>query len=236
MRCQRVRYYLSAYCRDELSEGRSIAISEHLDNCPECRREESVLREMADALKRTNRYEVSADFTGRMLNRIAAERFSETRTRAFFPKRTPIFGWTRVVPAAATVCLILTFVLTGGVKTIYNHDLVDRTMAVSNRGLNDSYLTAQPQSGNALIRHAAVSTSGKDWTLKSQLARYDRIRSLISAMQGQNDFASYTSKAMESRQVCCGPRIVIEFPSAPSSMPVSGGSQVRMVSGGNGSN
>lgn len=236
MRCRRVRFYLSAYCRSELSEGRCKAVLEHLESCPDCRREEGVLRDMMGALNKSFHYEVSADFSGRLLNRIGAERFSETRTRAFFPKKTPVIGWTRAVPAIATVCLILTFVLTGGLKNMYRQIVPEQIASVTTQNLDNSYMTIQPQSDHVLTQHAMVAMAGKDWAFKSQLARYNRIRSLMNAMQSQNDFASYSSQVIEAPQVCCGPRILIEFPSGVSSMPVTGNSQIRMVSGGEGSN
>ncbi len=191
---------------------------------------------MIGALNKTPDYEVSSDFNGRLLSRIGIERFRETRTRAYFPKRTPIFGWSRAVPAVATACLILAFVLTGGVKQIHQQGAIDQIASTANADLDNSYLTVQPQSNDALTQHTLVSAASKNWAFKTQLARYRRIRGLMDAMQIRNDFASYSSSVVETPQVCCGPRIMFDFPSGASAVPVTGNSQVRMVSGGNGSN
>ena len=62
MRCQRVRFYLSAYCKGELAGGRRKALAAHLERCPECQREELTYREVLHATAGVSQLRVSARF------------------------------------------------------------------------------------------------------------------------------------------------------------------------------
>ena len=103
MRCRKVRSFLSAYCNDELTGRKRLAVREHLSTCCDCRREEAFYGSMKTAAGELPGLSVSADFNPQLLNRIARERFAETRTRAFLPRRAPIVSWSRAVPILAIV-------------------------------------------------------------------------------------------------------------------------------------
>jgi Putative zinc-finger len=71
MSCADVRRELSAFHDEELSVGRRIAISDHLDNCPGCAVEADDLLEMRDALRASHRREQVA--WGPMLARLQSD-------------------------------------------------------------------------------------------------------------------------------------------------------------------
>lgn len=214
MRCQRVRYYLSAFFKGELSEGKRKAVAAHLQSCTECSREESVVREMSMAGRRMMAYKTSPDFNARLLNRIAEERFKETRSKAYFPpKRVPVFSWSRALPVAATVCLVLAFVLTGGVKNLLNHDATP--MAVERHspgsGLDDRYLTVQPQGEHALAIHKRTSSTTGQWAFHKELARVNRIKGFVNSLASQSNFDPYAGRGTDNLIIPVNPRIYLEI-------------------------
>lgn len=209
MRCRRVRSCLSAYCKNELSERRQKAVMAHLEECPECRREEAVIREIEAAIGKLPEYKVSPDFNSRVLSRVAEERFKETRSKAYLPKRAPIFGWGRLVPALATISLVLAFVFLGGLDLI-NEPGEQVTIAEKSRTpaeLDDRYLTVQPQSNHVLIQHANAG-----WAFDKQLARATRIKNLMNRLAGQNHFASQPSYLATGQVVRNGQSPIVRLP------------------------
>jgi anti-sigma factor RsiW len=187
MRCRKVRSYLSAYCRNELSGRRHRAVAEHLDVCPECRREEAVFREINGYTAALPRHEVSADFNATLLSRIAQERFKKTRARAYLPKRAPVFTRGQLIPAVASACLVLVFALFGGIGILDNqHEpgvYADRGRSVDD--LDDSYRTVQPAANHTLTQHAKAQ-----WAFEKQVARASRIRNLMNTLANRNRFES----------------------------------------------
>jgi len=187
MRCRKVRSCLSAYCRDELSARGQASVKEHLDRCAGCRREEAVFRELNGSLNTLPEYHVSDDFNTRLLNRIAQERFKETRSRAYLPKRVPIFGWGRLIPAMATACLVLAFVFSGGLGILDNQDQPP-TYANNGQGgeyLDDRYKDVQPDQTHVLIQH-----SQSNWVFQKQVAKANRIRNLMNQLASQSSFGN----------------------------------------------
>ncbi len=187
MRCRKVRSYLSAYCRGELSERRRSAVAAHLAKCTECRQDEAVVLEIDRSVKGLPVYKTLDGFNSRLLNRMAQERFQETRNKAYMPKRAPIFGWGRLVPAFATVCLTLALVFFGGFDILQQQEesVIYTDNGESAGELDDRYLTAQPRKGHALTQHARA-----DWAFKKQLARANRIRNLMNRLASQDYFGS----------------------------------------------
>ncbi|MCK4462475.1 MAG: zf-HC2 domain-containing protein, partial [candidate division Zixibacteria bacterium] len=111
MRCRKVRSFLSAYCRDELQSNRRRQVSEHLLACPACRRQETVCRDMNTTLQEMPTLKATDGFNQRLLQRVAQERFAETRTKAYQPKSAPLFLWRKLVPVMATACIALLAVI-----------------------------------------------------------------------------------------------------------------------------
>ena len=177
MRCRRVRSYLSAYCNDELSSRLKPAVSEHLSTCSACRREEVIYRSMSEATGKLSALTVGGDFNGKLLNRIAKERFAETRSKAFLPKRAPVILWRQAIPAFVTTSLVvLLAVVTFSPKVI---DRTDGSFA-GRKVLDDSYLTVQPVDNTK-----GTANLDRNWSLGSQLARVERMKRLSNAIVQQ---------------------------------------------------
>lgn len=184
MRCRRTRSFLSAYCRDELSGSQALAVSEHLSTCPECRREESEYRAMLEAAVQAPSRTVSADFTNKLFNRIAEERFAETRTKAYLPRRAPLVRWAAAVPVMASVCVVAMV----GIMALAPGGQQPATV-IADLGHDSSarYLTAQPtQNPNMTV------SLEKDWSLAAQMARAERLSKLSRAVGAQVEFYGLT--------------------------------------------
>jgi len=180
MRCQKARSCLSAYCRDELTGRDLLAMREHLAGCALCRREEAAVRAMVDATGSLKSSPLSADFNAKLLDRIARERFAETRTKAYMPRRAPIFGWSRLVPVAGVVMVaVLAFV---GSEYL-QHNVVTPSGA-QQASVDDSYLTVQPQAN----REIATNVS-PDWSFRSQLAQSERVNRVSGMLTNAAGFA-----------------------------------------------
>jgi len=195
MRCRKVRSCLSAYCKNELTDKRQASLKEHLDRCADCRREEAVFRELFGSMNTLPKPKVSEDFNTRLLNRIAQERFKETRTKAYMPKKAPVMGWGRLVPAMATVCLVLAFVFTGGIGTL---DGPDQPAQYADNGaggeyIDDRYKDVQPEETHVLTQH-----SNSNWAFQKQVAKANRIRNLMNQLATQSSFSNTAQLAGSS--------------------------------------
>ncbi|MFH2035189.1 MAG: zf-HC2 domain-containing protein [Candidatus Zixiibacteriota bacterium] len=207
MRCQKVRFFLSAYCKGELTDKRHDAIQAHLKVCADCRREEALCREIEGSIGKMAEHKVSNDFNSRLLNRIAEERFAETRTKAYHPKKAPVFGWGKIVPAVTTACLVLAFVFAGGLNVLdhstdqpmlaadNNYDAYKTVMPKDNPNMNKptqpatEFASSQPAEINA--QHASI---GASWEFKKELERATRIRSLMNQLAGNNSFSNQPTR------------------------------------------
>ncbi|MBN2226748.1 MAG: zf-HC2 domain-containing protein [candidate division Zixibacteria bacterium] len=191
MQCRKVRSFLSAYSKGELEEAKRREISAHLEQCPECRREEAGFRDVFGALSKLPDARLSDDFNNRLLNRIADERYRETRTRAYLPKQAPAIGMRRMVPVVATFCLMLAFVLTGGIERLLVPDDGGYMVAQQDMGsgnMDDSYLTVQPAASRTFSQHAS-----KHWNFDRQVARANRVRGYMNQLASSNTFADNTT-------------------------------------------
>lgn len=190
MRCRRVRSFLSAYCNGELSGTRQREVVHHLDSCSECRREEQIYRELVLAKDKLERPTVSGDFNTRLLNRIAEERFQETRKKAYLPKEVPVLGMRTLVSVSATACLILAFVISGGLSPFMTPEktpVMAGTETSINAGLDDRYRTVQPGADRVLAQHI-----DQQWEFNRHMGRANRIRNYMNQLAGSTDgFASF---------------------------------------------
>lgn len=167
MRCQKVRSCLSAFCNDELTGSAFAKVSDHLATCAGCQAEEQYYRAVFKGSQELKSHRVSEGFNNRLLERIAHERFAETRSRAYFPKNTPLILVRRVIPILATTFLVVAVVTT---NFLPKNSPQPESLAVNNQPLDDSYLTAQPVNNPNM-----TGTLKLDWTLDEQLARSDRM-------------------------------------------------------------
>ncbi|HWR83643.1 MAG TPA: hypothetical protein VN285_10090 [Candidatus Deferrimicrobium sp.] len=108
---------------------------------------------------------VAGDFNSKLLNRIAHERFAETRTKAFLPRRAPFVLWRQAIPAFVATSLIVLFAI---VPFVRKEVPQFGTARVRQIGLDDSYLTVE----------RGTATVGRDWSLGKQIARAERMERL----------------------------------------------------------
>ncbi len=212
MRCRRVRSYLSAYCRGELTGQRRQAVREHIDACPECRQEEAVFWEIKKSMSNRPEYKVSDDFNSKLLDRIAKERFRETRTKAYLPKRAPIFGQGKLIPAFASVCLVLVFVMFGGVNFVNSPDEPVMYVGEETTGteLPDDYIIALPEEDKVppvIVEHAKAG-----WVFKQKLAKANRMRNLMNRLASRNSFGSGYSHSPDDQLVPASQSMIMRRP------------------------
>jgi len=182
MRCRRVRSFLSAYCNDEITGRRQLALREHLSTCSACRREEAFYRSVKQAGERMTNLSVSADFNTRLLDRIARERFSETRSRAYLPHHAPRVRWNRVVPAMAAATVLLLAAVTWLVPGTQNQTV---DFATSGTSLDDLYKTVQP------INNPNVTAPlHEGWSLDKQLQQTDRLARISNSITNRSGFGN----------------------------------------------
>jgi len=174
MRCRKVRSYLSAYCNGELSSRLKPAVSEHLSTCVACRREEAVYRSIAQATRELDSLKVSEEFNSKLFNRIARERFAETRTKAYLTRRAPVFLWRQIIPAFVVTCTVAVLAI---VTFLPDWHKPSDPGSVSYSKLDNSYLTVQP-----IHNVKRTANLDKNWSLGNELARAERMNRLSSAI------------------------------------------------------
>lgn len=183
MHCRKVRSLLSAACSDELDGRQQAVVKDHLASCPSCRREASYYSSLRVAAQELPRKTLSEDFNNRLLNRIAQERFQETRTRAYLPHRAPRVTWRTLAPVIVTACLAL--VVAGN---FFHGDKLFTPNAPTSMlptSMDDRYLTAQPGSNPNL----AVGLH-QDWSLRQQMARAERMEQISRGLANQYGFGN----------------------------------------------
>ena len=125
---------------------------------------------------------MTADFNTRLLDRIGQERFKETRTRAYLPRRAPVVGWRQVVPALSVVAVL-------ALVAVYWYfpgaGVVSQGAARSENPTEDLYLTAQPTDNPNL-----TSPMRKDWSLNKQLRWSDRMARISNSITDQTGFGN----------------------------------------------
>jgi hypothetical protein len=148
---------------------------------------------MMEAAARVPAKGVSGDFTAKLFNRIAEERFAETRSKAYLPKRAPLFRWATAVPALATT---LALVLVGILAIPHGNNRAPLQYATNSAGLDDSYKTVQPVDNPNLS-----SSLEKDWSLSTQIARADRINRISRSVAPQVEFYGFDPSMMNGTNV-----------------------------------
>jgi hypothetical protein len=193
MRCRRARSLLSIYCNGELTGRPQVALREHLAECADCRKEAAVFTSVGEACKEMPARVVAADFDTRLLNRIAAERFAETRSRAYFPQHAPIIRWKLAVPVLATACVAVV----AAVSVFYSpQEQSGQWTAVGSGGPDESYQTVQP-----LDNPNMTGSLSKDWSLHGQLAQSERVSRIVHSLTTRNGFSGFQSPGGLSQNV-----------------------------------
>jgi len=156
-------------------------VREHLSTCPDCRREEAVYRSIRLSSRQIHTRHVSPGFNTVLMDRLAHERFAETRNKAYLPKRVPKMWW-RVAPVAVSA-LALLFVTFSFVLSPDMQNSLQQAVTPS-AGQDNSYLTVQPQANPNMTVQLK-----KDWSLNNQLAQTDRLSRLTNSMTQASAFA-----------------------------------------------
>lgn len=186
MRCRKARSLLSAASSDELGARQQAAVREHLTSCASCRKEASYYDSIHEATREMPQVKLSEDFNTRLLNRIAEERFAETRTKAYLPKAAPRFSWRLLAPVTATVALLAVVVV-----NMYSpgEQMASPSMAAATDEapgyVDDSYLTVQPVDNP----NVTVGLKG-DWRLDQQMARAERLEQISSQLTYRYGFSN----------------------------------------------
>ncbi|MDH3891807.1 MAG: zf-HC2 domain-containing protein [candidate division Zixibacteria bacterium] len=174
MRCRKVRSFLSAYCRDELEGRQRRQVSDHLLACRSCRTQETFYSSLSTASTEISSLKVSNDFNQKLLQRVAKERFAETRTKAFLAREAPLVMWRKVVPVAATACVaVLAFIAT--MSPVFDSGTPE--YANINNQTGEDYMTVQPTANPNL----AVQLKD-DWSLENQLAKAERFHRISNSV------------------------------------------------------
>ena len=182
MRFRKIRSFLSAYSNDELSDRKQNLVREELATKESLRREEALFRSIRDTARELPELKTSDDFNARLLNRIAQERFAETRTKAYLPRTSPPISWGRLIPAVATV----TVMLFAAVSFFGTSDRAPVTLADSTSGgLSNLHLTVQPENNPNLRRGF-----GGDVSLQQLMAKIDRADEISSFLTSSGMFLS----------------------------------------------
>jgi len=125
-------------------------------------------------------FKVSEDFNKILFNRLARERFAETRSKAYLPKRAPLIRWGKAIPAFVSVCLLVLVAISVWMPSSKKNIL---QFATNNHSLNDSYLTAQPVNNPNL-----TVKLNHDWSFDNQLAKVKRVNRITNTMTSPGGF------------------------------------------------
>lgn len=181
MRCRKVRSFLSAYCREEISSPLTVKVQRHLEECPMCRREHEAVRSVQAMVKGTPGLKTSDGFSARLLNRVAQERFGETRSKAYLPGRAPRLGGLKLATITVTAMVVLAL----GVSFNMGDRLLTPTgpqtilsSAPSGGVLDeDRYLKVQPTDNPLLNEHKTISR---------MVAQYNRWREFSRSLRSHS--------------------------------------------------
>jgi hypothetical protein len=181
MRFRKTRSLLSAFSNDELSDRKQELVRDKLAGSELLRREEAVFRSIRKAAGELPELRVSDDFNARLLNRIARERFAETRTKAYLPRRSVPRIWRQVVPALAAVALAI-FVT---INVFVSPDTAPERDVAADDLTADLYLTVQPDNNPYM-----VGGFGRNVSLQQLVAKIDRADELSSFLTSSGIFAT----------------------------------------------
>jgi len=135
---------------------------------------------------------ISEDFNTRLLNKIAQERFSETRTLAYLPHRAPVVNWWQVVPATVVAAML---VVVGIYWMQPGTDSQPTDFAGDGTTSSDLYRTVQP------INNPNMTPSlHKNWSFNKQLQQTDRIARLSNMLTDRSGFGNlHLASGLDSR-------------------------------------
>lgn len=198
MRCRKVRSFLSAFCREETSPALSAKIKEHLSDCGSCRREEAAYKSMKQLIVGLPRHSVADDFTARLFQKIGQAGFAEKKTKAYFPKRIPRMGMSRLAAVASVAVIILAMGiglhLGDHFFTPNGSQVIGPTATRTANSGDDRYLTVQPVDNPLLNEHKSVSK------MVAQYSRWRQFSERLRENAGVRDMLGAQNAAFASSQ------------------------------------
>ncbi|MDD4051573.1 MAG: hypothetical protein PHR28_06715 [candidate division Zixibacteria bacterium] len=202
MRCRKVRSFLSAYSKEEVSVGTAAKIKKHMDDCASCRRELGAIRSVQAMVKGMPGLKASDDFTARLLTRVAQERFAETKSKAYLPGRIPLFGGVRLAMITTTAVVVLALSISFNVGERFMSPSVPQAALTSDTAGSaadeDRYLSAQPTDNPLLNEHKSISR---------MVAQYNRWREYSKTLRSHSaaeQFAGTGTTVMAASQTVGG--------------------------------
>lgn len=180
MRCRKVRSFLSTYCKGETSPNVTAEVKNHLEDCNSCRREENVFRSMNRLVSDLPEYKTSDDFTARLFEKIGQEGFDKRKTRAYRPRRIPIFGVAKLATAASVAVIVLALGIGFNAAEKFllppTQPMATAT-PVTDVGSDDRYLTVQPTDNPLLNEHKSISRVIEQYNRWREYSRTLRVNS-----------------------------------------------------------
>ncbi len=180
MRSRRARSLLPAFSNGEVDGRRELSVRRLLADSPEARAEARFYGSMRDAAHELPQTSTNRDFKNRLMDRIAEERFAETRTEAYLPKAAPLVRWRFVVPSVVTAAVML-FVAVGLLSPTSPFAGGQSAAAFDP---DSAYLTAQPSTTH-LHR-----TANPDWSFDQVLAHSERAARISQRLVNPSSFVS----------------------------------------------
>jgi hypothetical protein len=109
--CKKIEKDLTAYLDGELAEKKSLAVSGHLEACPECRREFHLLRETMTLAREWNDIRPSADFDRVFWQKLVAMKEGHSRKPGILSQVWSLLTANYIAtPVALALLLLITFV------------------------------------------------------------------------------------------------------------------------------
>lgn len=192
MRCQKARSFLSAFCKRELSESNDLALRSHLAACAACRAEADRVESLFASVREVPRPAVSAEFTNRLMARVAQERFAQTRSEAFLPRRAPLLQWRLALPTAAAVAVtsLIAIVTFTGADRFSGEPIAS---GGSGAALVADYATVQP-----LHNPNMTANMHPGWSLQQSMRQSERFSKVSSDLRSRATFSAATLTSAQS--------------------------------------
>jgi hypothetical protein len=169
-----------------LSDRKQELVRDKLAGSESLSREEAVFRSIRKAAGELPELKVSDDFNARLLNRIARERFAETRTKAYLPRRSTPRYWAQLVPALAAVAVAI-FV---AINVFVSPDTGSEGYVADSNLAADLYLTVQPDNNPYM-----AGGFGRNVSLQQLVAKIDRADELSSFLTSSGIFVTTARRA-----------------------------------------
>ena len=145
MKCKKVRKELTAYLDGELKDKKKRIISEHLEECPDCKKEFIILSQQEGLLGQIEAIEPSVNFRAQFWQKV---RTIEILAEA--AERSPKFGWLPV-PAMIFLVILIAFHLFTFSFSVFARDQ-DLRNQVTSQVVKDLIIPSHPINPVSLLK------------------------------------------------------------------------------------